>query len=513
MQARMRSTYGLRIGWGIGGVGLLLMVFWAFPSESANGRFVLTWVHLCLVTMLLVLASFGAADSISREKREGTLGLLLMTHMKPSQLVFGKAGMHLIRSVYLSFTFIPFLTIPVLLGGVTAEDFLFSAAVLVLVAVSGVASGLIASAVAVRFGTAATLALILGSLAACSMSGLVAAVLAFPSSIFFQDASSWWRLCLLGPGIIGFPAHAVAQMSQLSTRPRLVVSSAELGLVLLAFFFLFVAIRFAAYRVHRYRESTGETAREAAFRRWFLTPLLWRGAFRRIVKSKLERNPLVWLEYRSAWARSARWAMILLLVLAESLLLVNLPGDSDLLRDHLIMLTAVLAFMTLKSSSSFQQEKETGAFELLLVTPLTEREIVAGRLNAVANYYWLPLILLWAFTLLGLTPRAWAQRSLPFSDDNLTGIINLLSLSLSFFSVPVCGLFFALRTRTFAGALLWTAGLAVLAPIFFSMAFQAFISDEWWVWVAIVLYHLGLVRIFRGETHQLLRKREFAGVR
>ncbi|MCX6890549.1 MAG: ABC transporter permease subunit, partial [Verrucomicrobia bacterium] len=59
------------------------------PAPTITGAMLLhdmTWM-LFLVVLLMGLLS---ADSISRERREGTLGLLLLTHLSPAQLVFGK---------------------------------------------------------------------------------------------------------------------------------------------------------------------------------------------------------------------------------------------------------------------------------------------------------------------------------------------------------------------------------------------------------------------------------------
>src|SRR5688572_8189033 len=40
-------------------------------------------------------------DSLSEEKREGTLGLLFLTHLKPSDIVLGKLSCYLLRQIYL----------------------------------------------------------------------------------------------------------------------------------------------------------------------------------------------------------------------------------------------------------------------------------------------------------------------------------------------------------------------------------------------------------------------------
>src|SRR6185295_15808664 len=69
------------------------------------------------------------------------------------------------------------------------------------------------------------------------------------------------------------------------------------------------------------RTSGGESVRAAWFRRVFLTPTFFKDVLRRAMLRKIQQNPLIWLEYRSPWSRSARWTLVAVLVLAESYML------------------------------------------------------------------------------------------------------------------------------------------------------------------------------------------------
>jgi ABC-type Na+ efflux pump permease subunit len=64
------------------------------------------------------------ADCLSREIREGTLGLLLLTPLKARDIVLAKLTATCLVSFYNLLAILPALAIPILLGGVAAGDFL-----------------------------------------------------------------------------------------------------------------------------------------------------------------------------------------------------------------------------------------------------------------------------------------------------------------------------------------------------------------------------------------------------
>ena len=525
VQSRSRATYSARIGWGLAAVAVLAIFTWSFPNQSANGRYLFSAVHLCLAAMIAILAPIGAADTLSREKREGTLGLLFLTHLTPTQLILGKLASHLTRLFYVAFMMLPFLIIPVLMGGVAFEDFLLSFVTLLAIGVIGVSSGMIASALFVSFAGALTCAIILtallGLIAGSSMVNLALTV--FPNR--FNDVDLSFRLFLFGPALFTFPV-ITRDVAGMYIGSRSFFWFIEAGLGLVSILLLGSAILFCARKVAQHSEFAGETKRQAAFRQNFLTPVIWRSTFRRFMSRSLDRNPFIWLEYRTAWARAARFAMVLLLVIVETAILMELPDRFEFLGAHFFILFVLLAFLTLKSSSSFQREKESGAFELLLVTPLTEIEIVRGRLWAVASYYW-PVLLLLALT--GGYGLHWTQSPY-YQEAQLSAAVNFTSLCGSLFSVPVSGLFFALRHRNFLPALLWTAGVAVLLPLCVWAAFNgllwytatraqsplAMLLDQtlratWWpALLTMAAYHLVATLASGMASIQLLRTRNFA---
>lgn len=524
VQSRDLASYRHRVGWGLAAVVLLAFFVWNFPNQSANGKYVLSAIHLCLALMFFFLAPVGAADAISREKREGTLGLLLLTKLTATQVVLGKLASHLIRLFYFGFMMLPFLMIPVLMGGVAFQDFILSAVILLSIISIGVSAGLIASALLVKFGASLSWALLIAVLLTLLLGSalLTSVFLTFPNR-FPDGIPAIIRVFAIAP-LMMFPLQARDFAGMYIGSPW-AFTFIKVGLLLLSTLVLTFSVRFCARKVAQHTEVAGETKRAAAFRRTFLTPVLWREAYRRSMSRKLDRNPLTWLEYRTAWARAARWAMLLLVVAAETMILVNMPNRYEFLALHFLLVSVLVAFLTFKCSSSFQLEKESGAFELLLVTPLTENKLISARLYAVVNYYALTLLMLAACALLGvywLLPSNYEHAQLSFA-------VNLTSICASVISVPVCGLFFALRCKTFLSALLWTAGIAILAPICFWSAFSGLLwmytrtgqspmallventlRTFWWpVLLGIAGYHLLVALLCYRASVVLLRSREF----
>jgi ABC-type transport system involved in cytochrome c biogenesis permease component len=466
VQARRRGTYDTRLGWGLGIVAAVGLFVFNFPSQSVNGRNLFALIHFCAAVMLLVVAPLGAIDAISRERRDGTLGLLMLTPLAPAQIVLGKLAAHFIRLFYFALILMPFMVIPMLMGGVAGSDLVLSLSVLFGIAMGGIAAGLFASSALLGLGAGLTLGM-LGTFFVVWLNS--AMVTNFLYSFFGVQRIGggdelFVRLAVFGPGLFLLPltAHDVSSFLLRGASFELYTTC---GIVVFSMLPLLLSVAYSARKVAQHGKCAVETKRAAAVRKQFFTPILWKNRLRSTMARKLHGNPLIWLEYRSAGRRAARWAMILIIVGIESLLAVWLPNLEDFLTLHAYMVFCFVAILLFKSCLSFQEEKETGAFELLLVTPLTEERLLSARLRAVANYYRVAAWILLGCGVLGLS---WAQPSsnYDYSDANeVSAAVNFASLCAAIFSVPVCGLFFSLQRRTVLAALGCTAGLTVFLPI------------------------------------------------
>ncbi len=148
VRSRARATYWTRFAVGLVGVlvalpGLVL----GFPSFSPAAIGELAFKSLLGAGFLLACAScLLTSDMISGERREGTLGLLFLTRVRPLDILLGKLGSIGLSSLCALFALLPVLILPVLAGGVAGGEALRSAAGLVAVLVFCLAAGLWASA-------------------------------------------------------------------------------------------------------------------------------------------------------------------------------------------------------------------------------------------------------------------------------------------------------------------------------------------------------------------------------
>src|SRR5204863_1353153 len=103
------------------------------------------------------------ADCLSEEKREGTLGLLFLTDLKSYDVVLGKLAATSLDAFYGLIAIIPVLAIPLLLGGVSIEEFRRMTLVLANTLFFSLALGILVSAMSrdARKAMSGTLLLIL----------------------------------------------------------------------------------------------------------------------------------------------------------------------------------------------------------------------------------------------------------------------------------------------------------------------------------------------------------------
>src|SRR5258708_3664704 len=103
-------------------VWLLLLLLRENLQPAQQGRYLfLTLFGTAFVCCLLTGAQW-TADSVSAEKREGTLGLLFLTDLKSFDIVLGKLAVTSLNSVYGVLAIVPVVALPVQLGGITGTE-------------------------------------------------------------------------------------------------------------------------------------------------------------------------------------------------------------------------------------------------------------------------------------------------------------------------------------------------------------------------------------------------------
>jgi len=180
----------------------------------------------------------------------------------------------------------------------------------------------------------------------------------------------------------------------------------------------------------------------------------------------LTRNPIGWLQQYSWRARLVKWGWCLGIVLLECVLVTD-RSMSNLWDGQYLLAALLILGVAFIASGSFREECQTGAMELLLVTPLKVRQILRGRIRGVRAQF-LPatgvLALAWLWLLKDASLFASYHYDFDTSYRQVFGFIVPLFFVSSFFLLPGIGLFFSLQRLHFVGAWLLTCTTGLLVP-------------------------------------------------
>jgi ABC-type transport system involved in multi-copper enzyme maturation permease subunit len=393
--ARHKATYRTRWLTAALFFGLLVWLLWAFHGFSRKGAAPEIFKVFSFLTFLycLFLGTARTADCISAERRDGTLGLLFLTNLNSGEIIAGKLCSTALASVYGLMAIFPMLALPLLMGGITFGFFGRTVLGLLNGILFALAAGFLASVVCKRQFTAIAVALgltiglggglMLGAAAANSYAPTrpLANWLVVFSPLYTVLAADSARL--FGSNHFWHSAATVAGMS---------LGGLGLTTLLLA-------------RTWRDRpKSLRPWHRLRFWPRLEQTSSPRRLALRRRL---LAINPLFWLAARQQV--SAPIFMCLAVVLTAATVYVAAPffgrvmgaGAVSPLVGYLFswlwaglaLHALVLYYAAMSASQRLAEDKQTGALELILSTPTTERTISRGLWLAYARKMSFPALL------------------------------------------------------------------------------------------------------------------------
>lgn len=473
--SRRKTTYANRAAPGlllgiVCGMALYAYSRSPFPPDGAELFSVLRVVLFCVIWLTVPLA---AADCLSREKRDDTLGLLLLTPLRPIEVVISKMFTAFWEGGMMALAALPMLAISFLLGGVTARDWLSAVISTLTALVSAVTVGVVASSLCERRGRAWLLVLVFGIIflwvQLSVMGWLVLAAWGGQGPVGnLSDILQGMRIFIVPPAI------GWLQMSGVAAARKLGVLAANVNLLTFSLSILvltlvtgWLGLRFAARRVQKYATLRLRSARQqrmdAVFTREKFAVKLLKSRRKRL----LDRNPMAWMQERRWSQRLVKWGWLLVCTgfisaatfdrgygFIDSVLLVSVWLGSFILFSLLLV-----------TSSNLQSERDGGALELLLVTPLSPREFVRGRIAGFWKSF-LPaaallLFTFWYYALLDFQ-MSWDRDHLfQFLD---TTIALTLFFGLLLFGMPAIGLCLSLSQPGFTAAAAGTLFFAVLIP-------------------------------------------------
>jgi ABC-type transport system involved in multi-copper enzyme maturation permease subunit len=468
-ESRNAFTYWLRVA----GAGTLLAA--GFGSLSASGSLqagaqIFSELGTYVFGGIWILVPLATSDVISRERREGTLGLLYLTPLTSPGIIMGKAFAHMLRFLTVLFATLPVLAIPIVLGGVTWQS-ASRTALLHLTALSwAIAASLMASSLCKRLFSALFLALILNAVYA---------------AVFYASIS-------LGP-------KAVALNS---------------------FLCLFISFGVAIANSDKSTLDPPISLDKEIFRKELCTPSVGVGVFKKWMRWRLENNPVGWLEQRTVSGRMATWGWLGLIVVFYCLFTPTLTLRWPPFQiAQLMVLLLLLGSLGLCAAASFRRERENGVLELLLITPLAVRQILAGRLFGIWIQFLPGTALLfgcWIYLFEGLGRIISPEETMGW----LLG--NLAMAAVAFVGLPIVGLYFSLRLKHLLTAFLATLAVGIITPLSLTYAvwyaleqsglsldnfmpekYRDYCYDALAIGLQIVIASLFLRRLHRSLVHRL----------
>ena len=359
------------------------------------------------------------SDAVSRERREGTLGLLFLTDLTGWDVVLGKAGAAVTGSAYALLSLLPILAIGILLGGVTLGQVgLLSVALLNTLFVSMAVSIWVstwctaprqASGLSV-LGVFAVAAIPIGAMIALTVdsqgNGLspVGLLIGLPSP-------------MMTLGLVALPTMASGPMgtSVLGVLPLPIAVSFVMSLLVqqaLAWALLFWAAR-RTRTVWQDAPTTRWTLRLRAF--WSLWTHGSAPARRRLRQRLLARSAYLWLSQREVWKPSHPWILLgsLLLIVLWLVGILRSPWSiQEVVLPVVLAAQGLLAvWLVTESAARLVEERVAGSFELLLCTPLDRDAILRGQSAALRRMFLFPavvLVLVDLWLILGVRGPGWA---------------------------------------------------------------------------------------------------------
>jgi ABC-type transport system involved in multi-copper enzyme maturation permease subunit len=365
---RRWQTYALRVLY----IGLIGLVVWQFydqtagrplqPSEYAELSRKLYYAFLALQVAFVTLAAIWAAsDSVLREVRTGTLGLLYLTPLTAPQVAFGKWKASMAHAGSLILCGAPVLAVCVFLGGVGPLDLATS-----LSTTLGIAG--IAAAFSFHFSSAVRSQTAVLGLTIAAMVGFSIAPLWFGMFGLFEAFAWIHPVFALGASLWGAQTGVSGEWGWAGALPASMAVS----------WFL---VRTSAGRLGRKGVEVPRPDEPVLAG----VPAAWqREAMAARRSSVPEERPLFWKELATRAAarldpdvrRAVAWIFVIFLGLAW--LATQGLGFGMIYFVGFLYLGLAAA----SGSSIFSYEKEGRRFDMLLSTPVSNAEIVRAKLAA-----------------------------------------------------------------------------------------------------------------------------------
>ena len=448
MTARRPGTYWTRFS----AASLAIVIsawIWLVMRDAppaSLGQTLFSALSVLVFGFCLLAGVRNTADSVSEEKREGTLGLLFLTDLKGYDVVLGKFVANSVNSIYAALALFPVLGLPLFIGGVPPMAFGLMGLLIANTLFFSLAAGIIVSALSrdPRRSTVGTLSLIALVAGGWPLLGVLFQeyILKHPSNtadLLFFLPSPGYSFALATKLVVGNKVPGVFWASLLTTH--------VLGWIFLVLACLIVPRSWQD-------KSVGTTDR------------LWRDRWqtwkygdpneRMALRTRLlEINPFLWLGSRDRIKTLFVWGFLLLVLGLWLWALLEAPEMTPQalvgVWTAFLVHTVLKIWLTSETCQHFMEHRRSGAFELVLTTPVTVADILRGNLLALHRQFAAPVVTVLIADLLLL----WLALAKEYGGPSEHRVWTLMFLALMSMMVLDCyalswlGMWFGLSARNF----------------------------------------------------------------
>ena len=383
--ARKRSTFWIRLTAvlvaSVIAAGFMVLARIGFPGGPRFGTALLGTLSWLAFIATVMAGVFLTSDSLSEEKREGTLGLLFLTNLRGFDVTSGKLLATSLRGFYAFLAILPVLSVTLLLGGVTGLQILRVSLALINSLFASLCAGLLVSAVS-RNGQRAmsgTFLLILF----LNVSGPLLDIIIRLNGWQGPTRQNYFSLC--SPWFVFSEGLGAAPGSFWRA-------------LLVNLFISWTFFALASLILPRSWQDKKSGAGQGQSAAWLYRWKYGGPAYRTTLRARLlELNPAVWLVCRERWQSSGIWALAT--VFASLLILVVFMGGGVEVwmggSFFASLGTYGLYIWAAAWGPRFLVEaRHSGLLELMLASPLEVNRIINGQWHGFLRMFGAPVIVL-----------------------------------------------------------------------------------------------------------------------
>jgi ABC-type Na+ efflux pump permease subunit len=374
--------------WSAGGIFLGFVLLLGLASSRAMGQRLFIWLFAMACAGVVSRGFSLTSDLFSEERRNGTLGLLVLAGLRPLEIFTNKLLGAGLLAVYALLGGLPFFSVAFLTGGVSATQFLCALAFLANGLLFCVAVGLLASVIHREAGQAQTTAFIVTAL--LCLATPVARWFVASASGTFALPREWLTLSPAYPAYLVFTNFAGAS-------PQLFWVGSTFTLV-----YSLMALLAAAVVLHYTWRDGPETLAPQSWRERWRGQTRGTAPWRRALRARwMSRNPFCWLAARdrgpALFAQAFLAVAVLLWILGWAAIGTRWLSPGNAFTCSIVLHLCFNWILAYTAGRRLADERQAGSFEVLLTVPLDPKTIVDGQCRALLVQFrtvWITVFLL-----------------------------------------------------------------------------------------------------------------------